>query len=389
MHPTTACAAPPDDPSDHPADEHAARAASGLPAAVVRGPADAVCALPHLLGFVPQDSLVAIWVRDGCIALTQRLDLPPGAAAVAAAGELVATARQADADSVLVVICADVDTPPVTELPHAALAIAVAAAAEASGVDVLDALLTDGARYASYLCADACCPPEGRVVTAADRRRMADAFGGAAPQARRADLDAELAPDVQAQSIVDPLIDERESDLQAEIASAVERARRAAREAWRDAQINAIESILHGGGDDDETGIAPGELARVLVGLRDVRIRDTIVWELAQDDPLGTGQGSTLAVLVKALRAGPPGYVAPVATVLALARWQCGDGTRAVMALERALADEPDYPLALLAAHTIRAGTPPGSWRELLQGMPRAQCRVPEDPGSREAGTSV
>ena len=378
MHPTTACADTPADPTDHRTGEHAA----------LRGPADAVCALPHLLGFVPQESLVAIWIREGCVALTQRLDLPPGAAVVAAAEELVATARRAHADSVLVVICSDVDTTPATERPQTALALAVATAAEASGVDVLDALLTDGTRYASYLCADACCPPEGREVTSADRRRVADAFGGEAPDARRADLDAELAPDAQAQSIVDPLIEEWESDLQAEIESAVDRARRTVREAWRDAQIDAIESILRDG-DDSGDSIAPAELARVLVGLRDVRIRDTIVWELAQHDPLGDPQGSSLAVLTRAMRAGPAGYIAPVATVLALARWQSGDGARAVMALERALADDPDYALAHLAAQSIRSGTPPSSWRDLLQAMPRAQCRVPEDPGSHDAAASV
>lgn len=355
---------------------------------MLRGPADAVCAVPHLLGFTPEDSLVAIWIREGSVTLTQRLDLPHPAAAVAAAGELVRTARRADADSVLVVICAEVDPPSAGELPHAAIALAVTSAAEEAGVVVLDALLTDGSRYLSYLCADACCPPEGQVVTPADLRRMADAFGDPAPQTRRADLDAELAPDARARSLIEPLIEEWESDLQAEIASAVDRARRAVREAWRDAQIGAIELILR----DDPThgeGVAAGDLARVLVGLRDVRIRDTIVWQLAQDEPHAHSRESSLAVLTEAMRSGSPGYIAPVATVLALARWQCGDGARAVMALDRALADDPHYQLAQLAAQSIRSGLPPHRWREVLQGMPRAQCRVPEDPGSRDAGASV
>jgi hypothetical protein len=39
--------------------------------------------------------------------------------------------------------------------------------------------------------------------------------------------------------------------------------------------------------------------------------------------------------------------------------WQCGDGALANVALDRALADDPRYSMALLLRQVITAGAPP------------------------------
>jgi hypothetical protein len=39
--------------------------------------------------------------------------------------------------------------------------------------------------------------------------------------------------------------------------------------------------------------------------------------------------------------------------------WQCGDGALANVALDRALADDPSYSMALLLRQVISAGAPP------------------------------
>jgi hypothetical protein len=59
------------------------------------------------------------------------------------------------------------------------------------------------------------------------------------------------------------------------------------------------------------------------------------------------------------VRRARPGYVAPAATLLALTAWQGGDGALANLALDRALADIPDYPMALLIRDALAAGAPP------------------------------
>jgi hypothetical protein len=58
-------------------------------------------------------------------------------------------------------------------------------------------------------------------------------------------------------------------------------------------------------------------------------------------------------------RRAQPGYVAAPAALLAFVAWQCGDGALANVALDRALADDPRYSMALLLRQVITAGAPP------------------------------
>ena len=58
-------------------------------------------------------------------------------------------------------------------------------------------------------------------------------------------------------------------------------------------------------------------------------------------------------------RRARPGYVAPAASLLAFAAWQCGNGALANIALERALADDPGYSMARLLRGVLDAAVPP------------------------------
>ena len=51
----------------------------------------------------------------------------------------------------------------------------------------------------------------------------------------------------------------------------------------------------------------------------------------------------------------------PPATLLALGAWRMGDGARACVAADRALAAEPGYPLADLLVQALQAAIPPGA----------------------------
>ena len=46
-----------------------------------------------------------------------------------------------------------------------------------------------------------------------------------------------------------------------------------------------------------------------------------------------------------------------------------------MMAVDRALADDPDYSLAALVATSLRAGLAPTAWREVMAALPRDECR--------------
>jgi hypothetical protein len=69
------------------------------------------------------------------------------------------------------------------------------------------------------------------------------------------------------------------------------------------------------------------------------------------------------------------------ASLLAFAAWQDGDGTLANLALERALAADPGYSMALLLREILTAGVPPSQARlpmtpeQVAAGYARAQRR--------------
>jgi hypothetical protein len=92
-------------------------------------------------------------------------------------------------------------------------------------------------------------------------------------------------------------------------------------------------------------------------------------------------------------RADGPCLPAP-ASLLAFTAWQAGDGTLANIALDRALAADPGYSMALLLRDILAAGVPPSQARlpmtpeEVAQSYARAEAPAPPAPrrtGKRRA----
>ena len=96
------------------------------------------------------------------------------------------------------------------------------------------------------------------------------------------------------------------------------------------------------------------EIARITVALRDLRVRDD-AW--ARMDPAHAEPH--LRLWLDVVRRAQPGQVAAPAALLAFVAWQSGDGALANVALDRALADDPVYSMALLLRQVITAGAPP------------------------------
>lgn len=321
------------------------------------GPAAVVAALPRLLGFVPAESLVIVWIADERVALTQRVDLPSGGIDDYV-GTVVTTARHAAPDAAVVVLVTGREDP-----LHLELVDAIEEALAAADVDCRDVLRVHGDRYWSYRCMGDCCPAEGRLVDD-EVRAAVEAALDAEPASSREALAASLGPDPHVVSRLEPRIIDLEESLDTELAAPG----RALLESWRDRQIERLSVQLAAGEalDDDAW-------CELLVSLGDVRVRDTLLWELAR----AIDHGPQLSLLTSGIRAAPEGYVAPVATMLALTAWLAGDGARASIALDRALEDDPDYALAILASRSLHSGMPPESWRGMMTAMSRAQCRVP------------
>lgn len=338
----------------------------------LRSPDALIAALPYLLGFHPTESAVLLWLRRGTLLLTQRLDLPP----VGGLGEPWQRAvwshpgaEAADELVLAVVTESSVDQ---------ALVDAVLTEAAARGIEVRDAVHLTGRRWRSLLCADPeCCPPGGRPL---DDRVLAEVGAeftalGRAPLADREAVVASMAP---------------EPAVLAQVRAVRRRSRTGpALERWRDTVLEELLQRLAVAPADgaDVAPVEPRRAARLLDGLGDVRVRDTLLWEAGRWGP--EELSSAVGALLPLLRSAPPGRCAPVATCVALLCWLGGDGARAGVALARAHDDDPGYSLAALVAAALHAGLPATTWREAMLGLTREECRHGTEPGLRQPEPSL
>ena len=299
-------------------------------------PADALRAIPRSLGFLPESSFVVIAVnpaREVC--LIARLDLAALEAPAQWSDGLLRAIRSA-APRGKVMLCAYVDP-----------------GAEADAEAALDALIP--------ILAQAKTPIVGRIIVSGRRFRVLERDDAPIWQelpershARRSDLVAELAP------AADP-----DRSRVAELIAAAPRLS----ESGRDIAIAHALDVCARPKPSLE------EVALLLASLRDLRVRDTVLWDLMHARPRTWIRAADS--LAHAVRLAPREETAPAAALLSILRWQAGDGTRAVIALEEALEAEPDYSLALLVDAMLTGGLPPAFWREGLDDLSRDACRQP------------
>ena len=329
------------------------------PTLVVRAgsPASLLRLVPHLLGFMPETSLVVIGVappRDR-IRVTLRYDLPdppePDLVAEIAAHALgVLSAQRLTAAIAVGYGPEDLVTPVARNLREAAWQAAI---------NLKEFLRVQDGRYWSYVCGNqACCPAAGVPfdAVAADPAE-AEALAAVSDRvlATRAAVAARVAPlgGIARESM-------RQATRRAEqhIARLLAKVRKSARlgaarhmiAAEGLAAVGALIARYRDGGrftSDDE-------IARITVALRDLRVRDD-AW--ARMDPGHSDAHQRLWTDV--VRRAQPGYVAAPAALLAFVAWQSGDGALANVALDRAQADDPRYSMAALLRQVISAGAPP------------------------------
>lgn len=358
----------------------------------VRSPAEAIACVPYLFGFVPRRSAVLLLTDEqGDLVLSCRVDLPrPGDVGewTRQIGDVVARAlgdrsvgksgrrRNGQAvplgdpagkrtgDALIIAFAASKG-----ERTVRAAVPALARVLEENGIRVLDQLWTWGSRWRSLSCPDPlCCPPGGKRIDAAAHARAAAAFPGREVVARREDLRSALQP-------ADPQIAAEVERLLAGIVPIEEDQRDIAISQAHDLLVGTTPSAEEAGREEWVAAAAPSpaQSALVLAALRDTRVRDTLIWDLLRA-PRGSWNDMR-SVLEFLVRWAPRGDVAPVATVLGILHWQCGDGTRASVALERAQEDDPAYALAELVDASVAAGIPPGEWLAGLRGLSRDACR--------------
>lgn len=307
-------------------------------------PAELLSAVPYLIGFHPTDSLVVVGLRGSALHFAVRADLPArGDPPGEVTSWLAEVVRRQHVATAIVVGYGDPQavTPAVDTLAGALTGL---------GVAVFDALRVTGRRYWSYTCAEpACCPPEGTpfdpesslvaaeatvagLVALPDRDALADRVAPIGEPGRGAMLHAT-------------------ARARARLAAASpDKARLLA--LGRAAVDEAVTAHARGDRLDDDAA------AWLSVLLRSIAVRDA-AWQRIDRMPRDT----SIPLWTDITRRAAAGYVSAPATLAAWAAYSAGDGALASVTLERALADDPAYPLAHLLREAIVRGIPPGALR--------------------------
>ncbi|MDG4790858.1 DUF4192 domain-containing protein [Micromonospora sp. WMMD1102] len=324
----------------------------------VRSTADLLAAVPYLLGFHPADSLVVMALRGNRVVFVARGDLPEitGPAAADEIGEAAAqvaaiVARQHVEITTVIGYGEPARVTPTVD--------AVTAALGRAGLPVLEALRVTGDRYWSYVCDDAgCCPPDGRPFDCSTSQLAAAAtFAGQVALPDRDALARRLAPlDGPARDELRKAAGRAEIRLQALLAEDrpdPPHGRRALRRAGRAAVREATDRYRNGGQLTDD------EVAWLCLLMVHLPVRDD-AWQATG------GEEWHLTLWTDVLRRAEPELVPAPATLLGFAAWRAGQGALASVAVERALAAQPDYSFAQLLAEALQAGIGPS----VLDGWP-------------------
>ncbi|MET8626521.1 DUF4192 domain-containing protein [Kitasatospora sp. NPDC004669] len=340
---------------------------------VMRGPADMAELLPYLLGFYPDDSIVAVGLQGpdlhqgGVI----RADLPASPADWPAAAEETAALLVALSErhgsrplQVLLYLCQDPVTahaPPVVEGLRP-LADHLRAAFGRRGAAVKESLCVSDGRWWSFLCRrEGCCDPAGNPVRRGPDPGPAAAaatVAGLVPRGSRKAIIGGLAP-------VGPpeAASQREALVRAEAATGT-----VSREQGIELLEQAFAEFAAGARELDEE-----RTARLLLALRDRLTRDRGV-EYVRPTELAPAERLWRYL---ARRAVPPyeGCAVAPLTLLAWASWVAGDTATARVVLGHVLRLAPGYLLAELLYESMNDGMTP----ETLMSAVEAQRRRREE----------
>ncbi|GAA1152081.1 DUF4192 domain-containing protein [Nocardioides aquiterrae] len=298
-----------------------------------RTPEDVLALVPVLLGFVPHDSVAMLTFGAGQ-PFHARLDLPTDPDELpAAVDQLLAPARQHRVRCVLFVLYTD----------DAALALVAARelgdAFTGAGIEVLEPIRADGARWWPAVGAWDGVPPEGVAYDLATHPFSAEAvLDGRVLHGSREELRATLHADARLVTGV--------------VGALVEVADDPPEPAWVEALVTRHAR--------DGTVPTDREVARLLRGLLDGEVRDAATAGLSR----ATAR-EHVGFWTDVVRRSPEPLLPGAAALLALAAWQAGHGALAWCALDRCAEVDEHHPLAGLVAQVLTRALPPQVWDEI------------------------
>lgn len=313
-------------------------------------PGALIAAIPAILGFVPEKSLVVVSLEGGGLGAVLRADL--SAELADRSEEIAEVAAAAEPDGAIVVIVdSDGAQCPVCNEEYRRLCDGITEALARYGIERYAAHVVDQiAPGGRWHCVDGC--DEGGEIDDPSASPLAAAavVEGRRLYPRRADLQAVIAVDSARSAALSVAVQQA--------AAAREIAHRAdpagcSRGDVEKAMAAATRMV-------DGKPLSDNEVAQVGCTLRDVRVRDTL-YALAVGETAGAAE-SLWALLARLL---PPPWRVEALVLLAFSAYVRGDGPLAGVSLEAALRCDPDHRMAEMLDTALQSGMRPSDIREL------------------------
>lgn len=360
---------------------------SGEPQIVLRTPAELADALPYLLGFTPENSIVLMAQHGprGRFGGRVRLGVPDSEEDWPAAAEQVAQClvhgsekRRGRPDGIVVFLCrepgAEESGQQIMESLRP-LAQALRLACGSLDVPVLEALCISEGQFWSYVCPDPrCCAPDGTPVAPPGTSVMAATatYAGLRVRGTLSDMEGRLAPwqgassrdqqralDAAGPELMPRMLDEEAQQGVAEdTLDLAELLMRRFREAPH------VTGTLDADTRDDEL-VAHDEAAALVLGLQDRTTRDRAA-EWMEGDIAGPAMRLWRALARRCVGEYGEHAAAPL-SLAGWVAWSMGDEAEARVALDMALRADPRYTFALLLHQACNEGLDPEPVRRCLR----------------------
>ncbi|MFJ7296388.1 DUF4192 domain-containing protein [Streptomyces collinus] len=355
----------------------------------LRTPAELADALPYLLGYRPEDSIVLVALHDsdgrGRFGGRARLGIPanaddwPSAARQLSQGLVTGSERRgARPESMVAFLCREPEKGQTgRQVMERLRPLAQRLRVECGSLDVVvvEALCISEGRYWSYCCDNAtCCSPEGAAMGLPGTSVLAAAATYAGIQVRgtlrelrarllpwenAAALEQEAALDTAAMTLVPKILDDA-----GRAAVADETLQLAGKILDRFAEAPPVTGMLLEDLRDDEL-LGHDEAARLILGLQDRATRDRAAEWMEGDE---AGRALRLWRTLARRCVGPYGeHAAAPLTLAGWVAWSTGDELEAREALAMALGADPDYLFARLLHQACNEGLDPESIRNCLR----------------------
>ena len=325
-----------------------------LPMTTLTTPKDLLAAVPFLIGFNPENSIVLLSLKNDAIAMAIRIDFP----GQIGADELKLLNSHLSRDRAEAII-AIFYCPEIAQSQNEIISEILAAITE-YGLNLREVITVERNRYRSLICEDlSCCPSEGNLLPELIDSRIAAeqvAQGRPIPFANlellidsisQLDADHELLELIRS---IEPIDYEKDPiSFQRQGASSVKQ---------------FMDDFKSHGLVKDKALIA-----MLLVRLSDLQVRDYA---------LGSVSAESLDLYFTAwrwlLRLAPEGYIAPVANLFAAVAYERGDGALAQRALDRADSDDPSYAMSKLLRQVFNSGWAPNSFAQMRSELHPKIC---------------